>query len=101
MIWTIWPLNPGDAVRVQTDSKKWSPAVVVKPENERSYVLKTPNGAQYRRNSRHIFRSNEPSPCDHTAPNLKCLIDDFSSDKPTNDSSEDFIYSRLYIAHHT
>ena len=87
---SVKPLNPGDAVRVQIDSKKWSPAVVVKPENERSYVVRTPNGAQYRRNSRHIFRSNELSPCDHTALNLKCLIDDFSNDKPTNDPSEDF-----------
>ncbi|XP_062591098.1 uncharacterized protein K02A2.6-like [Saccostrea cucullata] len=64
------PLDTGDKVRVQLHSKTWTPAVVLKPNNERSYLVKTPNGSVYSRNSRHIVMSNENVHCDHENPNF-------------------------------
>ncbi len=47
-------------VRVQDQNTKlWKPACVVKQENERSYVVQSENGAHYRRNRRHLIKSNE------------------------------------------
>ncbi|XP_061170285.1 uncharacterized protein K02A2.6-like [Saccostrea echinata] len=64
------PLDTGEKVRVQLHSKTWTPAVVLKPHNERSYLVKTPNGSVYRRNSRHIVKSNENVQCDPETPNF-------------------------------
>ena len=49
-------LHPGDPVVVKLDGEKgWKqPAEVVKPCAERSYILKTPQGGELRRNRRHI-----------------------------------------------
>ena len=50
------PLCPGDPVLIKLDGEKgWKqPAVVMQPSAQHSYLLKTPAGAELRRNRRHI-----------------------------------------------
>ena len=48
-------LNVNDNVYIQKE-KVWEPAVVVeKTDNSRSYIVKTENNKQYRRNRRHLM----------------------------------------------
>ncbi|KAK3100667.1 hypothetical protein FSP39_023406, partial [Pinctada imbricata] len=53
------PMEVGNSVRFQKDSKLWKPAKVIGKENDRSLVIQAQNGAIYRRNRRHIIKSNE------------------------------------------
>jgi hypothetical protein len=56
------PLHEGETVRVDQYNKgKWKPAVVEKicDPNARSYVVRTEDGAQYRRNRRHLRHTQE------------------------------------------
>ena len=52
------PLNIGEHVRIR-DGKRWLPAVVTQKVNDRSYIVQTMNNALYRRNRRHLLKSNE------------------------------------------
>ena len=53
-------LRSGDNVRVQLRSNKWEPAMIQEKTKEpRSYIVKTPEGAEYRRNRRHILKQNQ------------------------------------------
>lgn len=67
------PLDKGDSVRVQLNSKTWTPAIVLEPHNDRSYIVKTHNGSVYRRNRRQIFRSREKAESDIETPNLSII----------------------------
>ena len=56
-------LQPGDAVRSKLDHEKsWSPPAVISSESitPRSYIIKTQQGAELRRNRRHL--QPEPVP---------------------------------------
>lgn len=67
------PLDKGDNVRVQLNLKTWTPAIVLEPHNDRSYIVKTHNGSVYRRNRRQIFRSREKAESDIETPNLSII----------------------------
>jgi hypothetical protein len=56
-------LKPGDEVRLKTDEQSsWSdPATVVAQTTERSYVVETPQGRQYKRNRHHMLSVPEQS----------------------------------------
>jgi hypothetical protein len=68
------PLHEGETVRIDQYNKgKWKPAVVEKicDPNARSYIVRTEDGAQYRRNRRHLRRTQEDihipdKPCETT-----------------------------------
>ena len=52
-------ITPGESVRVRVDNE-WKPAVVAAYADEpRSYIV-TSGGGTYRRNRRHILKTNEP-----------------------------------------
>lgn len=54
-------LQAGDNVRIQR-GETWQPAVVLnKHEQPRSFVVRTPDGRQYRRNRKHLRRTDETS----------------------------------------
>ena len=57
------PLEIGGPARVQNmQTKTWQKAVITDKLNERSYSLRTEDGAIYRRNRRHIIKTNECIP---------------------------------------
>ena len=53
------PLEIGESARIQQSDNTWKPAVVTEKHNERSYSVKTEDGAVYRRNRRHLLKTNE------------------------------------------
>ena len=57
------PLDLGDSACVQNmQNKTWQPAVITDKHNDRSYSVRTQNGATYRRNRRHLIKTNECMP---------------------------------------
>ena len=52
-------IKVGDSVRFKHPGKRWQPAVCVDAKGERSYVIRTPDGATYRRNRRHLIPTDE------------------------------------------
>ncbi|MCG7876694.1 MAG: RNase H-like domain-containing protein [Candidatus Thiodiazotropha endolucinida] len=56
---SLKPLEIGDKTRIQQNDKTWKPAVVTNKQNERSYLVQTPDGTVYRRNRRHLLKTNE------------------------------------------
>ncbi|XP_060575603.1 uncharacterized protein LOC132733042 [Ruditapes philippinarum] len=63
------PLNVGDSARIQRLDKSWSPAVVIKNHSDRSYIVETENGQQYRRNRKDLLKSKESPLLTHGALN--------------------------------
>jgi len=57
----LQPLQIGDSVRIRF-GRSWKPANVTRKVNNRSYIVKTPDGTQYRRNRRHLLYSKEQAP---------------------------------------
>ena len=55
-------LSIGDTARIQQHDKTLKPAVLMKKHNDRSYSVKTPEGAVYRRSRRHLLKSKEAIP---------------------------------------
>ena len=56
------PLNHNETVRIQDHiNKTWKPAVVVQKHDQRSYLVRTEDGAEYRRSRRHVLKTNEKS----------------------------------------
>ena len=56
------PLNHNETVKLQHHINKiWKPAVVVQKHDQRSYLVRTEDGAEYRRNCRHLLNANEKS----------------------------------------
>jgi hypothetical protein len=55
-------LNTGNVVRLQR-GKLWEPAIVIVPagNNPRSYIVNC-GGREYRRNRRHLRKTNQPPP---------------------------------------
>ena len=43
-------------------NKTWQPAVIIDKYNDRSYSVRTENGATYRRNRQHLIKTNECMP---------------------------------------
>ena len=56
---TLKPLQNDDSVKIQKQNKSWQPAVVIDKHDPRSYTVRTEDGAQYRRNRRHLLKTNE------------------------------------------
>jgi transposase InsO family protein len=57
------PLQIGDSVRIR-QGKLWKPATVSQMVNNRSFIVTTQDGSTYRRNRRHLLKTNEnQSPC--------------------------------------
>ena len=52
------PLTTGEQIRIQ-QGNRWKPAVVTKQVNDRSYIVNTDDGGSYRRNRRHLLKTNE------------------------------------------
>jgi hypothetical protein len=49
----------GQTVRFQ-DNSRWKPAVITYQHDQpRSYTIQTPYGNTYRRNAKHLIRTNE------------------------------------------
>ncbi|XP_048252566.1 uncharacterized protein K02A2.6-like [Haliotis rufescens] len=72
----LLPLKTGEAIRVRQHNNLWTPAVVTKQHNSRSYTVRTGDGAEYRRNRRHLLRTREK----HDIPEMN--IDVTSSELP-------------------
>ena len=53
------PLEEGENIRFQQNSKLWKPGHKINRPNDRSFVFKAQNGRMFRRNRRHIIKSNE------------------------------------------
>ena len=75
------PLNPleeGDVVRMKpfklTD-KTWSKAVISKRLDERSYLVETDDGSEYRRNRQDLRSSNEDQTPQITTPNPEPILE--------------------------
>lgn len=72
------PLSIGDSVRTQNPhTKTWKQAVVTDKHNERSYIVETSDGASYRRNRRHLMKTNEYMP---PMPNIEIQSETESGD---------------------
>ena len=56
---TLKPLQNDDTIRKQSQNKSYQPAVIVNIQGERSYTVRTGDGTQYRRNRRHLLKTNE------------------------------------------
>ncbi|CAG2186859.1 unnamed protein product [Mytilus edulis] len=53
-------IAPGEIVRFKKEDKStWEPAIVDTEHSERSYVLRAENDKLYRRNRKHILKTNE------------------------------------------
>ena len=78
-------LSIGDTARIQHD-KTWKPAVVMEKHNDRSYSVKTPDGAVYRRNRRHLLKSKETIP--NYQANSECTPDHSLSYQPSFENAE-------------
>lgn len=79
-------LNIGDTARIQQNDKTWKPAVVMEKHNDRSYSVKTPDGAVYRRNRRHLLKSKEKVPNYQTI--SESTPDQLLSYQPSNRNEE-------------
>ena len=55
---SLKPLDIGERIRVRF-GKLWKPAEVIEQINSRSYLVRTENGAEYRRNRYHLLKTNE------------------------------------------
>lgn len=55
---SLQTLQLGEAVRIKRNDL-WKPAIVTKVLNNRSYIVETEDGGSYRRNRRHLLKSNE------------------------------------------
>lgn len=56
---TLPPLEVNNPARISQPNKLWKPAMVTQKHNDRSYTVQTQDGAIYRRNRRHLMKSNE------------------------------------------
>lgn len=74
------PLNPGDPVLIKLEGEeKWQkPAEVVESDAPRSYIVKTPDGAELRRNRRHL-RLRPQSPAEPAVATGQPLVSDHHS----------------------
>jgi len=52
---TLKPLQNDDTVIIQSQNKSWQPADIVNKHDERSYTVRTGDGAEYRRNRRSLI----------------------------------------------
>ena len=53
------PLNVGETVRVKLCNGLWKPVSVMQVVDAHSYLVATPDGTVYRRNRRHLLKTNE------------------------------------------
>ncbi|KAJ8307583.1 hypothetical protein KUTeg_014864 [Tegillarca granosa] len=53
------PFNVGEKVRFQKNDSKWQPAIITGKEDDHSYTLRSQYGGIFRRNRRHLIKSNE------------------------------------------
>lgn len=53
------PLQIGEPIRIQQRNLIWKPAVSEEKHNDRSYSVRTPAGAQYCRNRKHLLKTYE------------------------------------------
>ena len=72
-------LKPGDAVRLQKKpNSNWVPATVISThETPRSYIVRTPDGGEYRRNRRFLMKTQET-----VIPEPDIVCDDNSTEQP-------------------
>ena len=55
------PIKEGEYVRFQKDDKAWKPAIILDELDHNSYLVKSADGKVYRRNRRHILKTQEPN----------------------------------------
>ena len=93
------PLTLGEGVRIR-NGKFWKPAVVKEKLNDRSYVLETQDGGIYRRNRRHLLKSNEKpfqildppditQNCVNSTPSFPISTQARPTEQPTQDSAKE------------
>lgn len=76
------PLNENEGVRIQ-QHKQWVPAKVLNAAHTpRSYLVATENGQEYRRNRKHILKTNEPPPIINQPSDI---VDDEQNLQPTTE----------------
>ena len=51
-------LKVGEPVMIQLSNQKWKPAIVTQVCSDRSYVIRTEDGAEYKRNRVHLKQRN-------------------------------------------
>lgn len=89
-------LQPGENVRVRRGAT-WQPAVVLhKHEQPRSFVIRTPDGRQYRRNRRHLRKTDEKTFPSSTEPDI-----DLNKDTERDDDVRDNYTTHTYSDNHT
>jgi len=78
------PLQEGDFVRIDKYcDRNWKPAVVERAcEQERSYVVRTEDGAQYRRNRRHLRHTHEDREVQNHVPESPVTRDNVQDTAP-------------------
>ncbi|XP_056009478.1 uncharacterized protein K02A2.6-like [Ostrea edulis] len=57
----IFQKSKGENIRFQQESKLWKPGHIISRLSDRSYLVKAQTGTSFRRNRRHIIKSNEKS----------------------------------------
>lgn len=82
-------LHPGNVVRVRIPTEReWTPATVLKSCTEpRSYIVKTPEGNELRRNRKHLMETNEPPPPFIDPPIENISVSDTSPTTPLPENS--------------
>ncbi|XP_021345579.1 uncharacterized protein LOC110445343 [Mizuhopecten yessoensis] len=87
-------LKPGDVVRMRDDnSNTWEPAQVVKESGEpRSYIVRNNNNKFYRRNRRHLLKTQE-NHRESCVIELPSTLPDTSSTTPSPDDIDQSLSS--------
>ena len=92
------PLDVGDSVRIR-QGNTWIPATVVEKNcNPRSYHVTTEQGKTYRRNRRHLLKTNEPPVKQPTFSGLEDEIPNtVSKPEPTVPTTHSSLPSRIPV----
>ena len=79
----LTPLKVGDSARIQRQDGRWKPGVISEKHNDRSFTFRTLEGAEYRRNRRHLLKTEEKFPNYHSSPDLDILSSDKTPEEPS------------------
>ena len=86
-------LTAGDTVRMRQPNGRWRPAVVVRKDiSRRSYILRTKDGQQYRRNRRHIRKTKENAPFEIDVPIDVTTTPKSTQEMPAKERREEGLY---------
>lgn len=93
---TLSDLQPGENVRVQRGAT-WQPAVILhKHEQPHSFVIRTPDGREYRRNRKYLWKTDKKNFPSTTEPDIYLNKDTGMRDYDTRDNQTTHIRSPEY-----